>query len=405
MKKINRSSMLKIISTFLAIFLWLYVRGEVDPERTVTYRDIPVRFENLAEVKDHNLAVVSNMDYKVEVTLSGKMSDMSRVIKDNVYATVDLSGYSEGELSIPVKIYVDNGENVKVVNRKPSRVNVHIDEILEHEMEVNILTTGQLEDTYTLGMVKPSEEVVVKGASSRLDSIEKIVAKVDVTGMSESAIKTGEVIAYDKDENEIKGVTITPSTVDIEVPVLKTLTVPIRLNISGTLPEGVSVQNFSVEPSSVMVRGNSAIINKITEINSKPINVDQLMGTRSEVSLILPDGVSLVDKNLKVVASSDELIPKKMSFIFSKDEIKIENLEKYDVEILTESVNVDCIQKNLLEDYEITKEEITMTLDVKDLEIGIHEIAPKIDVAEQYSVEKITPELIKIEVKKKGIFN
>lgn len=404
MKKMSKNTMLKIISVVFALFLWSYVRSEVDPERTVTYKDIDVRFENLAEIKEHGLAIVSNMDQKVDVTISGKTSDMDRMDKDNISATVDLSGYSEGEVSIPVKISVDNNANVRVANREPSRINVKIDEIIEDKMDVTITTKGQLKESYMLGKVKPSEEVKVKGPSSVLDSIQKLVAEVDVQGMSESSIKTGKVMAYDKDNNVIESVVITPSTVDIEIPVLKTLTVPIRLNITGNIPDGIDPQTFSIEPNSVMIRGNSAVINKITELTTQPIAIESVLGNRVEVGLVLPDGVSLVDKGVKVVASSQELVPKKMTFNFTSDDFEIVNLGEYEVVFYTKSLNIDCIQKDLLEDYSINKDNIVVSVDLKGLGIGKHDVVPTIKVPEQFKVEKVTPGIIKVEIKKKGIF-
>lgn len=404
MNRLSKNMMLKIISLVFALFLWSYVRSQVDPERNVVFRDINVSFENLAELKDHNLAIVSNTNLTVDIELSGKSSNIGRMNRENIYAIVDVSGYSEGEASIPIKVTVDNGDGIRVINKDPARVNVHIDEIVENEMEVSITTNGQVAENYVLGNVKASELVNVKAPSSVLDSIEKIESTVDVSGMTESTIKTGTVVAYDKDNNVVQGVSITPSSIDIEIPVLKTLTVPIRLNVTGELPEGMTVQNISIEPSSVMIRGNSAVINKITEINTSPIAIEDVLNNRALVSLVLPDGVSLFDKDIQVVASTDELVPNKFSYIFTKDEISIDNADDLDVEILTNQININFVQKNLLEDYELSKDNIEVILDLKNLNIGTYEVTPNIIVPEQFKVEKTTPEKIQVKIKKKGIF-
>ncbi|MBL7575266.1 YbbR domain-containing protein [Peptoniphilus asaccharolyticus DSM 20463] len=404
MRKMSKNTMFKFISIIFALFLWSYVRSEVDPERTVTYKDVDVRFENLAEIKEHNLAVVSNMNLKTNISISGKTSEMARMSRENILASINLSGYSEGENSIPIKVSIDNNSGVRVASKEPSRITVKIDEVIEEKMEAVISTKGQLAEGYVLGNIKPAEKVDVKGASSIVHSIEKIISEVDVTEMYKSEVKTGKIIAYDKDGKEIDNLTITPSSIDIEVPVLKTMTVPIRLNIIGRIPDGMDTQAFSIEPSSVMIRGNSAVINGITELTTQPVDVNSLIGNRVEVGLVLPDGVSLVDKDIKIVASSEDLTPKKTAINFSKEDIIFEGLD--DKEIVSElnNLNVEFVQKNVLEDLTLNKKDVKVILNLKDLGVGTYEIAPKIEVPKEFKVEKISPKVVKLEIKKKGIF-
>lgn len=405
MRKMSKNTMFKFISIIFSLFLWSYVRSEVDPERTVTYKDIDVRFENLAEIKEHNLAIVSNMKLRTDVSISGKTSEISRMNRENISASVNLSGYSEGESSIPIKVSLDTSSSgIRVVSKDPSRVTVKIDEVINEKMEAFISAIGDLEEGYVLGNIKPSEKVEVKGPSSVVHGIEKIVSEVDVTGMSNSGVKTGEILAYDKDGVEIENVSITPSSIDIEVPVLKTMTVPIRLNIVGEIPEGMDTQAFSIEPSSVMIRGNSAVINGITELTTQPVDVKRLVGNRVEVGLVLPDGVGLVDKDIKIVASSEDLTPKKTSINFSKEDIIFENLKDKEVISDIDSLNIEFVQKNVLEDLNIKKEDVKVILNLKDLGVGVYELTPKIEFPEQFKVERMNPKTVKIEIKKKGIF-
>ncbi|EGY79655.1 YbbR family protein [Peptoniphilus indolicus ATCC 29427] len=364
-----------------------------------------MRFENLAEIKEHNLAIVSNMKLRTDVSISGKTSEISRMNRENISASVNLSGYSEGESSIPIKVSLDTSSSgIRVVSKDPSRVTVKIDEVINEKMEAFISAIGDLEEGYVLGNIKPSEKVEVKGPSSVVHGIEKIVSEVDVTGMSNSGVKTGEILAYDKDGVEIENVSITPSSIDIEVPVLKTMTVPIRLNIVGKIPEGMDTQAFSIEPSSVMIRGNSAVINGITELTTQPVDVKRLVGNRVEVGLVLPDGVGLVDKDIKIVASSEDLTPKKTSINFSKEDIIFENLKDREVISDIDSLNIEFVQKNVLEDLNIKKEDVKVILNLKDLGVGVYELTPKIESPEQFKVERMNPKTVKIEIKKKGIF-
>ena len=55
--------------------------------------------------------------------------------------------------------------------------------------------------------------------------------------------------------------------------------------------------DFSIEPSSVTIRGNSDVIESIDFIETKPINFNNIKSGVYEVKLNLPDRVTLVDEN------------------------------------------------------------------------------------------------------------
>lgn len=53
-----------------------------------------------------------------------------------------------------------------------------------------------------------------------------------------------DVKAFDADGSEIDNLTIEPSTIQVEVPILKSKSVPIKLNIVGDIPKNVNLDKF-----------------------------------------------------------------------------------------------------------------------------------------------------------------
>jgi hypothetical protein len=53
----------KIISVIIAILLWTYVIGMVDPTKTTTIRDVPVQLLNEDSLTSKGLALSGEMDY------------------------------------------------------------------------------------------------------------------------------------------------------------------------------------------------------------------------------------------------------------------------------------------------------------------------------------------------------
>lgn len=402
----NRNSMLKIFSLIFAIFLWSYVRSEVDPERTVTFRAIPIRYENMAEIKLNNLSIISPEDAKVNVTLKGKQSNISKLKREQVIASVDLSGYYAGEYNIPIKIQVD-ANNIIVNSKEPETVAFKIDENVNKKMDVEVKTTGKLEESYVLGNIKQNVEVEVLGPESYVENIDKLVATVDVSKKNESTVISAPIVAYNKAGEVIEKITTNPESLDIEIPILKTQTIPIRLNVVGNIPSDVDENQFSIEPNSVSVKGNSAIINKITELETEAVSVNTLLNGQVGISVVLPEGISLVDKDVKFVASAYPIEINEQNIKVPFEEIKVKNLpEHYEVEYLDkdEDISLYLTPKDPLSDIVLSKEDVYASIDLNKLEEGEHKLKVDISVPETFKINEIKPEFISIKLVKKKIF-
>ena len=86
-----------IIALILAITLWVYVVGEMDPQTKKTYRNIPITLTNEQMLTENGLAVIKTSDSELNVTVSGKRSDIAEVALTDVTATVDLTDAAEGD--------------------------------------------------------------------------------------------------------------------------------------------------------------------------------------------------------------------------------------------------------------------------------------------------------------------
>ena len=79
-----------ILAFIMAVVLWAYVLGEVDPMRTVTIRDIPIRFLNETALDDESL-VITETDYTtISVTFEAKRSLANKIKESDFHATANL---------------------------------------------------------------------------------------------------------------------------------------------------------------------------------------------------------------------------------------------------------------------------------------------------------------------------
>lgn len=303
---LGQNTTMKLFSIIFALLLFSYVRNEVDPETTETLKGIPVRYDNVLYLKDNDLVLMSPNELTVNVTLKGKTSDMRNIRKEAIVAYVDFKNTEAGEQKIPIFINVlDKG--IRAEKFEPDSAIFKIDEKINKNMKVTINTVGSLAKDYVLGKMSTETEVEVTGAKSVIDTIDKLVCTVNISGISETTILTEKVMVYNKNQEEVDDVTINPEKIEVGIPVLKTETVPIKIRPFGN-SDKVNESQIVVDPNAVLIKGNSAVINKVREISTVPFNIKDLEKGPINIKLDLPEGVSLVDatNNFVIKIASDE---------------------------------------------------------------------------------------------------
>ena len=289
--------MLKVMSLIFAIILWSYVKGEANFISSTNFKNIEVTYDGLSRLKERNLTIISPKESTVDVKLQGYNSYMRNVTRDGIVAKVDVSKLTEGEHSVPINVsYIDLG--ISVTNTTPRRIPFKIDKALDEKTEANIVFLNKLEKGLTLGDLNKQVNVKVKGPSTYVNKIKKIDAYIDLSDITQTTSIEAEIFAYDDAGKIIKEVEVTPASVKVDLPILKSKTVPIKLKFNENTSKNIVTSDFSIEPSSVTIRGNSDVIDSINFIETRPINFYNYKNGNDLVKLNLPDKVTLVDENI-----------------------------------------------------------------------------------------------------------
>lgn len=289
--------MLKVMSLIFAIILWSYVKGEANFISSTNFKNIEVTYDGLSRLKERNLTIISPKESTVDVKLQGYNSYMRNVTRDGIVAKVDVSKLTEGEHSVPINVsYIDLG--ISVTNTTPRRIPFKIDKVLDEKTEANIVFLNKLEKGLTLGDLNKQVNVKVKGPSTYVNKIKKIDAYIDLSDITQTTSIEAEIFAYDDAGKIIKEVEVTPASIKVDLPILKSKTVPIKLKFNENTNKNIVTSDFSIEPSSVTIRGNSDVIDSINFIETRPINFYNYKNGNDLVKLNLPDKVTLVDENI-----------------------------------------------------------------------------------------------------------
>lgn len=94
---LKNKTVLKIVSLVIAIFLWIYVMGEVDPETKVKVYGIEVNYINTELLAENGLAVAEDEPVTINATIEGKRSDVNKAKKKGLTASVDVSRCKSGK--------------------------------------------------------------------------------------------------------------------------------------------------------------------------------------------------------------------------------------------------------------------------------------------------------------------
>lgn len=293
---LENKNVLKVISLIIAIFLWVYVMGEVNPETKEKISDIEVTFVNTDQLADEGLAVVHNQDIKISAVIKGKRSVVNDTKKTGVTATVDVAGASKGSNRGKVNLELPSGVTLDTISDET--IKYRVEDSVEVKKDVEIDFVGDTDtdtdlvpwayDTYP-GTVK------VTGAESIVDDVYAVRGKITSNVVSESA-KTVEVelIPVKKDGTEVQGVVLNHTKAKTAVQLMEAKDVDVSITPKN-VPDGREVDSIT-GVDSVKVVGSAGALADLESIMAT-VDLSEIKSEgKKELNFSLPAGVYLYNK-------------------------------------------------------------------------------------------------------------
>lgn len=389
---------LKIFALLIAIILWTYVMSEVDPRISENF-NVEVRFLNESSLERQGLVVLEPENATVRVRVSGRRSEIIKIKESDILAQVDLSGYSEGKVKVPV--YVQAPGSVTIDDYSPREILITFDRIITREMPVTVETTGQVPEGVVLGTpeVKP-QYVAIEGPRTWLNSVWKVIATVDVSQSTNDINVTRPIRIVDDEGNEVRGIYSNINVVDISIPLYNVKTVPIELRTENQLPESYEIVDITIIPSTVSIIGKKDVLQNINQINTQAVDILELMNNENvTVDLDIPEGVRLAEGEgqVTVTLNVEDIITKTLNFTL--ENVNILNLSP-GLSIAEESMNKTFSitikgRRSIVEALEA--EDIELVLDLQGLGEGSHNVEITVK-EEEFILLTISPESIQVDL-------
>ena len=238
----------RIICLLVACGLWVYVMTDQNP---IMERNVEVRLQQM-NLPNHMMAF--NVPDKVVVKVRGTRTKVSDNLENKIVATLNMKTATEGQQTIPVKVSFANGDVVQVI---PSEVSVYVDTVSEKKVPVVTRIVGAISNDMTIGhsVITPAQ-VTLRGATHRIDKVNKVVAPIDVTDHQGDFQTESELVAVSEDGYDIPNMKIIPERVMVQATMVSqmlSVDIPVKLVMSGELPKGIIVTKSEVLPDKVRI--------------------------------------------------------------------------------------------------------------------------------------------------------
>ena len=258
----------RIICLLIACAMWVYVMTDQNPivERSV---EVHLQQNNLP-----NNMMVFNAPEKILVRVRGSRTQvMADNLDKQISASINLKNITEGQQSLPITVTYAGGEVVTVT---PKEVSIYVDTVSEKKVPVMTRIVGAVSSDMTIGTsVITPPEVTLRGATHRIDKVNKVVAPIDVTDHTGSFEAESDLVA-----------------VATMVSQMLSTNVPVKLVMTGELPKGIVVTKTEILPESIRITAPPSVLKELKEVKTKPMDISKLDGSVvSAVELDLPEKI------------------------------------------------------------------------------------------------------------------
>ena len=388
---------LKLLSVFVAILIWLMVVNVDDPEQTKTFTaTVQVINENVLtdQGKYYTLTDGNTVSFRV----TAQRSVLERLSSSDFTATADMN-YLEDDERIPVDITVNRYASSVRISAQRLYLKVEVGDEMDARFSIRGETTGDPADGFAVDEVSVVPNVIsVRGPAEYVSKIESVRAYCDVTGRNMDTSETVVPVFYDADGKEVDTTRLQVSvdTVDVYVEIVSVKEVPIVVETSGSLADGLELTGITTDPATVMIKGESSELNRVTNITIPASvislsDITQDLTTTVDITSYLPDGVTLLDSqdaqvSVKVGVAGETT----QEFDVPVDNISVRNLERgytTSFSASTVKVSITALQSEL---SRLSANSITGYVDVSGLVPGTYNLPITMNLDEDYRVGQAT---------------
>jgi YbbR domain-containing protein len=384
----------------LGVSVWLSAVSAADPNEVRAYpRPIPLEVIG----QDPSLVLTTDIPSSVEVTLRAPRSVWESLTarEDAIRATLDLSGLSAGEHTQQIQLTISE-RPYQLIRMNPVTASVNLESLINRTLPLVVSLNGQPAAGYQAGdATRNVTEVTISGPESLVRQVERARVLINLDGARESVDEELPIELVDPENNRIQGLTIHPESVRVNIPISQQggfRDMAVKVVVQGQQAPGYRIENISVfTPVITIFSENPELVNELPGVvETLPLDLqDRNEDISTRLSLVLPDNVTLVGP--QTVQVNVSISPIQTSVTLPNLPIDVIGVaEGLSAQVFPQGV--DVILSGPVPVLEaISSQDITVSVDVTGLDIGVYQLEPDVDIlVENVSEESILPGTVEV---------
>lgn len=289
-----------LLALVVSIGLWVYAVTVVNPDGRADIKGVRVRLVGLIDLQNRNLMLTEGAEQYVNVSVSGRRSDLKELNSSSLEAIADVSNIdAAGEYDLSWTLdppsTVASGD-IRLIDTNSNKITVKVSEYRERtELPVTVEYSGTLADGY----VRDAETVStlsVSGPAEEVGLIDHAVVQVDLEGIGANIDADYPYTFVDADGTELtlsENVKASSETVHLSVPVLRYKQVELRVKLvegGGATSKDV---DCTIDPKTIAVTGSEEALEKLNYLEIMTVDLAKVSETQTwDVTPELPAGVT-----------------------------------------------------------------------------------------------------------------
>lgn len=288
-----------ILAIVLAVILWAYVLGEVNPETQKTINGVPLYITGESVLDDKGLVILTEIEDTVTAVIEGRRSEIYDMSAEKLTARIDVSLLREGENQVEVRVTAPG--NVNNAYARDGNLVLIVDSLAEETEPITVDLKGSLGAGSDVKITSMSDDkVVISGPSTYLAKVKTVGGVLNVNSKQDTFLADVELKPYDEDGQVVEGVDLSIKKIKVEATRYETKTVPVSAELEGTAPEGTKI-GFD-EKLMLKITGDAADVKEVTELGAEPVNISNIEEDKAvQITVTVPPGVNVLDSVGKII--------------------------------------------------------------------------------------------------------
>ncbi|MFV0528664.1 MAG: YbbR-like domain-containing protein [Lachnospiraceae bacterium] len=411
-KSLTKNIPLKIASVFIAVLVWFLVVNIADPIVSKTIADVEVTLENEAYiVSDGKMPMVEDGGDSISVRVTGKRSVIDDMEAADITATADLEQIISMDTS-PIMVPITLTSSKLSANNMtpiPRNLSIDLDDITDQEFIISVVAKSDTSPAsgYEVGtLTSDPEKITISGPKSLVSKIDKVVATIDVDGITSNTTKNVRLSIIDKNqdsisESQLKYLKYNTSDKQPQVNVTATVwevrsDITLKANYQGTPAENYKVSDVIVTPEQVSVAGTEEALAQLSaegNVITIPAEYVDISGATSDVETkidlakLLPDDLKLTSGTSEsVIVQVNILTQNSEEYTISTKSITATNIPDGLTAVFeTEKIKIR-VQENGASLADLNTSDIKASVNLKDMEEGSVDVPVTIELPEGYAL-------------------